>query len=262
MDRTPSDDILPSDTDAPDQPGTASAIALALGCIVVVVLLFVAAGAFLPDDPEPQAGPEPLISPPTFAPAPAPSETRGRPAGPLSRYDGTPSKVRGRIKDHDAGLSYAKLGPPWQESQEHLRGFTARQFLVAEQSGLGDQWFAEIASMPLAAAHDHLYTGADSLRQVAEAQSRDLQVSEYPTGSRREEVAGQPLTVSGRPAWLTGFRLAFRDPKFAVTEETVVVVAVDTGKARPGILYASIPGTRLELRPDINTVVESLRVLR
>jgi hypothetical protein len=261
VDRAPPEPDALTGPSASGPPGTASALALAFGGIVVVVLLFVAAGAFLPGPEEPTAGETPFSPPTTFEPAPAPSATKGKPSGPLSQYDGTPSKVRGRIKDRDAGISYARFGPPWQESAEHVRGFTARQFLVAEQSGLGNQWFAEIASMPLDEHHESLFTGGDSLRQVAEAQSRDLQVGSYPPGSRREEVAGEGLEVSGRRAWLTGFRLTFSDPRFTVTDETVVVVAVDTGKDRPGILYVSIPGTRDELRPDINTVVESLKVL-
>lgn len=256
---------------APDEPefppppvraGPGSAVALAFAGVVAVVLLFTMAGVFLPDSGEPEAGATPFAPPPGFAPAPEPSATKGKPAGPLSEYDGTPSKVRGRIKDRAAGLSYAKLGEPWQEAGADVRGFTARQFLITEQSGPGNEWYAEVASMPLAADHKSLFKGPDSLREVAEAQSRDLQVGSYPHGSRREEVAGERLKVSGRRAWLTGFRLTFTDTRFTVTDETVVVVAVDTGKKVPGILYTSIPGTREELRPDINTVVSSLQVLR
>src|SRR5262249_31139533 len=103
--------------------------------------------------------------------------------------------------------------------------------------------------------------GPDSLREVTEAQSRDLQVRTYPAGSRREEVAGTSLSVDGHKAWLTGFRLSFSDPRFSVNDGTVVVVAVDNGNDQPRVLFTSIPGTREELRPDINTVVKSLRVL-
>jgi hypothetical protein len=46
-----------------------------------------------------------------------------------------------------------------------------------------------------------------------------------------------------------------------VQEETVVVIAVDTGDGRPGVLYISIPGTHRSLRPDINTVIKSLKVV-
>lgn len=253
-----------ADADLPTgQPGTGSAFALALGGIVVVLLLFATAGMLMPDTaPERPSGAAPFTSPPPeLAPAPAPTATKGRPAGPLSEYDGDPSGVKGRIEDREAGLSYAKLDNPWQESNGGDRGFTAWQYLITEQSGPGVNWYAEIASMPLGDANKHLYTGPGSLREVAEAQSRDLQVRAYPQGSRREEVAGTGLSVSGHKAWLTGFRLSFSDPRFSVTDGTIVVVAVDTGKERPGILYTAIPGTREELRPDINTVVESLRVL-
>jgi hypothetical protein len=250
----------------PDRrPGAMSAVGLALGGIVTVVLLFVAAGALFPA-PEPSQSTARRFAPlPEIAPVPLPSATLGKPAGPLSKYDGTLSRTRGRIEDRQAGLSYAKLDAPWKQSKEvgdDERGFTARQLFVTESSGPGSEWLAEIASMPLDSGHQNLYSGPDSLREVAEAQSRDLQISSFPLGSRREEVAGQRIEVSGRRGWVTGFRLSFQHPRFTVTDETVVVVAVDTGKRRPGILYITIPGTHDELRADINTVVDSLRVLR
>lgn len=243
-----------------DRPSTASALALAFGGVVVVILLFVTAGALIPEAAPPDYRSTPFPLPSGFSPAPAPSATKGKPAGPLPRYDGTLSRVKGRIKDRQAGLSYAKLDAPWQEASEEVRQFTARQAVVTENSG-ASLWYAEVASMPLDEDNQHAYTGPESLREVAEAQSRDLQITTHPTGSRREEVAGERLKVSGHKAWLTGFRLSFSDPRFRVTEETVVVVAVDTGKDRPGILYTAIPGSHEELRADINTVVESLRVL-
>ena len=41
---------------------------------------------------------------------------------------------------------------------------------------------------------------------------------------------------------------------------TMVVAAIDTGARLPSIVYMSVPDAKRELRPDINTVFNSIRV--
>lgn len=241
--------------------------------VAAVVVVAVAAVAFVAGrradaGPDIYAGSYPLITPtptPTATPTPAPTwRPTGPPAGPLPVFKGTRSKVSGRITDRVAGLSYARFASPWRRPGILSNGHTSAQMIDGHgPGGEDDYWYMEVDCGPLAADLTHAATGPNALRAAAELYAQDWLEYLYDGGFQRSELAGQSLTVGGRRAWLTAFRATHTDgPSRAMKSQTEVIVAVDTGRRRPGMLSIAVPANKNRLLPDVNLVVRSLRVVR
>jgi hypothetical protein len=230
-----------------------------LAVLAVLAVAGTAVGLLIrPDEhgPDPYKGAYPLISP-TPTPTAVVWTPSGPPAGPLRRFRGRPSKVIGRVIDHQSGLSYARLGAPWRLITG-VGGHTGGVEYTVEKPKF--EWFGTVGSRLLDAEAAPAATGPSRLRAAAE-----LGAQRWGDGlgvSKLTPIAGQPMKVSGRQAWLAGYRGAVDSPVTAVTERIFVVVAVDTGRPVPGLLELSLGKPKYALLPDFNTAVSSLRVIR
>lgn len=196
-------------------------------------------------------------------PATAPSLA----VAPRPTPEGEPSEVVGRVTDHDAGLSYARLGDPWQLTGDKkalvsYKGFTAEQYVITEHHGENVTWFAEVMSGPLLEKFRSSYTGPDSLQQTADVAARGIEAGFYPPEHVRRDIESRPLEVSGRKGWLIQFELYSSVPGVETRAQRVAVAVVDTGRSVPGVLYLSIPDTHYQLLPDMRAVLSSLQVAR
>jgi len=230
--------------------------ALAAVVIAAAVIVVVTKRDGSSSGPDPYAGSYPLVGASGAASAVITWQPTGPPAGPLKRFTGRPSQVIGKIIDRKAGLSYAKLGPPWRP----LKGLTAHtsgtEWDVKKPKF---HWWAGAYAGLLRDDFVPAAKGPNGLRAAAELTAAKWAKTYY--GSPIT-TAGQPLKVSGRSAWLAAYRVRTPDSFDHIPERALVVVVVNSGRNVPAVVEVSIAKPKYQLLPDINTLVSSLRVIR
>jgi hypothetical protein len=209
--------------------------------------------------PDAYAGAYPLVkAAPTGQPALTWQPT-GTPAGPLPVFHGAGTRVAGRTTNRFAGLSYARFGTPWQRSRS-AQGASSGQEIDSKVKDYKHFWYASITVEPL--DPKLAVSGPQRLRAAAELTGQAFVKGLYQDDGSRKDLAGAPMTVSRRSAWVTAFRMTHTtDTDRVEKNQTEVVVAVDTGRQLPAIVEITIPGNQSRLLPDINQVVRSLRVV-
>jgi hypothetical protein len=224
-----------------------AAVVIAAAAVAVVVLR-----GRSPSGPDPYAGSYPLVG--ASASPGLTWQPSGPPAGPLKRFSGHRSRIVGKVVDRRVGLAYARLAPPWKP--------------VTAVGGVGIEWtvqkpafhfWAGAYSDPLDPDLLAVARGPNGLRAAAELDARKWAKEHNGTLS---PIAGQPLKVSGRNAWLAGYRVRTPDSHDRIPERALVVVVVDTGRSVPAAFEVSVARPKYLLLPDINTLVGSLRVIR
>jgi hypothetical protein len=181
----------------------------------------------------------------------------GKPLGPLKAYSGKGSKVIGTTVDKTMGLSYAKLGKPWHDKgtgqdsagQDYDFRKPVYTWLGGVYSGpLRDKFIPAVQA-----------AGANRLRAAAELSAKNII---FDSEEKLTPIAGGPLKISGHKAWLAGYLLTIPDPYNSVSERTMIEIAVDTGRANPSMLQIALAKNSYRLRPDITTVIKSLKVIK
>jgi hypothetical protein len=240
------------------KPLTAATVAVSvLAAAAIAFLMFHRPGA----SADPFAGAYPMVTP-----APTPSavptwQPAGPPAGPLPTFHGQTSAVSGRTVDRASGVSYARFARPWKRPGVFSGFHRAGQELNSKRNDPKHFWYVAVYSGPLPADSD--VPGPNRLRAGAELVGRQLVESLFPPNAVRKEVAGAPMTVDGRRAWVSAFRMFQpRGSNRVEKSRTVVFLAVDAGRPRPAIVQISVPDNQNRLLPDINLVIRSVRVLR
>lgn len=252
--------------DAEPPSATGALLALGGGLVVIVAAIGVVVSLLTGGDPAKKpTHPTPTrAAPSSKQPFPTPTTPTPRPphrAIDLPHFSGEPSEHVGRIDDRSAGLSYVRLGRPWRDGVPfRTSGFTQGQYYITERYS-GGAWQATIMSGRMTTQMPE-YVGTYRWFRSAVAQATDVAGRYYPKRHRTLEIASQPVDVDGRPGWLVASRLYFREPGLRATSELMVVVAVDTGQADPGVLYVSIPNTENKHLPDVNALLSSLRVIK
>lgn len=234
----------------------AGVVVLAVAAVVTVVVLNKPEKA----GPDPFAGSYPLVSPPPKpGQEPVTWQPGAAPAGPLRRFPGTATRVVGRIVDRKAGISYARLARPY--GKIGIGSHTGGQEFDSNGKDLQTFWYCAVYSSPLdpdLAAAVKAAGKDNGMRAAAELEAKDA-LKLY-SDSKRTDIAGQPLSVGGRRAWLTGVRLDHPKGSRKADVWHMVFIAIDTGRARPAIAEVHVPNTQQRRLPDINTIVKSLRV--
>ena len=69
----------------------------------------------------------------------------------------------------------------------------------------------------------------------------------------------EQTTLGGRPAWVSTFRMHFRQRSLKATDELIGVALVDVGRPQAAILYVSIPGTHRDFDWVVDSVLNSVR---
>jgi len=197
-----------------------------------------AAGA-APQDP---ASAEPTPTPQVRLPAPPRAKS-------LDMLPGTAAPVIGLVVDEEAGLTYPRLGEPWTTT-------TARPFTAAQRAGSARAPQALIASAPLPGTVPADLSTAERYRALAVRAAR-WTLRYQPTPTKVTWTASQ--SFAGGRGWVLGYRVAYEVDGESRTSQAVVVVA-DTGKAKPGLLFATVPDSRPDQFRDLNTIVESVQV--
>jgi hypothetical protein len=163
------------------------------------------------------------------------------------------------------GMTFARLPEPWQDwvsngqaSIAELQG-TAGQFVVVqEQAPSGGQWISNLLIGDM--ANSIPYSGEADLTTAAHTLSDTLIASYYVEGAASSIVQETPVTVDGHPGYFIHHELTFQQEGLETTREKVIVVVVDTGRARPGVFWASIPYNRSDLSAGLDQAYGSLQV--
>ncbi|WP_326824444.1 hypothetical protein [Streptosporangium sp. NBC_01756] len=197
------------------------------------------------------------------APAVKPSATAKKPArsqavGRLPRFPGKASAVAGTLPDQAAAISVARLGTPWRQDQRQSMsisyGFTTRQYVPAGTDSLGKAQFAQVMSGALSPRLKSKYTSPDKLAPVINAVASAGRKKFFPEDNTARKTAQQTLSVNGLAGQLAAYEITS-----GTSKTTMVVAAVNTGAELPVIVYMSVPDSKKELLPDINTVFKSIR---
>src|SRR6266542_1813175 len=144
---------------------------------------------------------------------------------------------RPRLSDTSAHISYLQPGDPWLPwrraiSPGHLGAlFDTGYYLVTQAATPTGEYYASVLSGRV-----------------------------YPGPNQRTDTASRAMTIGGRPAYLTRFRIDYRIRGYAANSEVVTVLVIDTGRTDLALLYASIPDTAREYEPLVDQVVASVQV--
>jgi hypothetical protein len=235
---------------------------------VVVALVGVLAWAFIAG-PLASGGGDSSGNPPVAKPTTSssgsgksPSTTKPQSIGKrLPTYSGQASPVNGRVVDQAAALSLARLGGTWRldSRTQQIRtayGFTTRQFVPAGTDSTGKAQFAQVMSGPLSQKLAAKYTSPDKLAPVISTVAFQARLKFFPAGNKIVKTAQQRLSIGGRTGLLNAYQVTAGE-----TKTTMVVAALDTGGKLPAIVYMSVPDSKKNLRPDINTVFKSVKPL-
>jgi len=169
---------------------------------------------------------------------------------------------RPRLSDTSAHISYLQPGDPWLPwrraiSPGHLGAlFDTGYYLVTQAATPTGEYYASVLS-------GRVYPGQQThpdLRCVAEQVADDLHSAAYPGPNQRTDTASRAMTIGGRPAYLTRFRIDYRIRGYAANSEVVTVLVIDTGRTDLALLYASIQDTAREYEPLVDQVVASVQV--
>ncbi|MEV5746942.1 hypothetical protein AB0L00_03915 [Actinoallomurus sp. NPDC052308] len=203
-------------------------------------------------------------SSPSHKPKAATSKKAGQPADdqpekPLTQFKGAHTRPVGHISDTRAGLTYPKLGKPWQmQTQKSAMaelGFSAGQFAVSEPKRWG-----RLLSAELGGANKDAYGGPGTERAAATKVADSYEAKLYGYTHHKRVLASQSLNVDGHKGWLVGYYLTYRQHGVKTTGELFTVAVVDTGKKAPGVLLMTVPNTDKKLWPDVNYVMRSIKV--
>jgi hypothetical protein len=236
------------------------------GAVVTVVLLVVVAVVLLTggDDGEgattDTTTSTTAVTGTTAAPAttaPPPTTTGSTPA------TITPDPDSARLAS--GGLSFARVGEPWQDWAVSGRGEipevqgTVGQFVVVqEESPSGGQW---IANLLLGSLTDAIvYNGEAALAATTQTLAQRLIDNHYVENLQADVLSEREISVSGHAGYYMHYELTFRQEGLETTRETLVLAVVDTGQARPGVFWASMPHNRADLNSGLEAAYSSLAV--
>ncbi|NUW30645.1 hypothetical protein HTZ77_04300 [Nonomuraea sp. SMC257] len=244
----------PESLDEPGKPIWIYALAGSVSIALVGALLW----AFLAGPLAPGSGKEAAAAQTSAPPSttPPPKNTRQSTSiGRLPRYPGKAAPVLGAVTDTEAGISVPRLGGTWQLDQRATvhgtYGFATRQYVKT-----GPETYAQIMTGPLPQTMASSFTSDKDLEPVIKAVVVDARKDFFPKGNTVRKIAQQPLKIGNSTGRLIAYSLTSPTEK-----ATIAVIAVNSGKDVPSIVYMSVPATAKQLLPDVNTVVRQLKVL-
>ena len=169
-----------------------------------------------------------------------------------------------RTVDDAAGISYQRYGTPWESWNTVWNAgalqvpYRVGQHFVSEVYS-GGEYHASILSAAVPATDNDALTL--DLECVGRQVAADVRAEYYPQPNRLEPLRDELTTLGGRPAWVSEFRLFFRQTGLTATEEYSAVAVIDVGKPTAAVLYVSVPGTHKQYEYVVKQVLESVRPL-
>jgi hypothetical protein len=250
--------------DAFDDRGGRGRVVL-FGGVGLLLLALVAAGAvyFLKGDDEEPAESGGNANPAASAERSEATRVALPPDRKLRKFPGKPSRLLGRVKDANSGLSYPRLAAPWKVPTKKNRlgtpGWSGQQILVTEKNG-GRLWYGQLLTGTLLPSLQSSYQGPDSVKNVAGLAAQGYEAQYYAFPHRTAPLASQALTVDGHPGWLIASYLTYKRDGVRATGELYATAVIDTGREAPAVVFASMPNTHKVKYPDVNEFFSQLKI--
>ncbi|GAB2849119.1 hypothetical protein GCM10022221_55650 [Actinocorallia aurea] len=240
---------------------------LIAGVGVVALAAFAVLGFLVLGGEDSAAEDDARVGPSVTTQAPAPKLTKDpaaqQPLQELRRFKGTGSPVAGAVADEASGLTYPAFGGKWtvptKKNKLFQAGWSGQQIMVTEQKGT-QLWYGTILSKPLGPVEKRLAGSGTSLQDKTELVAAGLEAQLYSFPHKNKPIASQELNLDGGKGWLVASQYSFDRTPIRAKSEIVVTALVDTGKKSPSLLFMSMPNTAKKLWPDINAVVDGLRI--
>ncbi|GIF73658.1 hypothetical protein [Asanoa siamensis] len=189
---------------------------------------------------------------PGGTPAPSPSAPLPAPSG------------GARTVDERTGISYPAYGPPWEtwhtvwNAGELEVPYRVGQHFVTERAYDGaSDYHASVLSGAVPAATNDAFTF--DLECVGRRVATDARTNYYPQPNEQELIRDERTVLSGRPAWVTVFRLHFSAPGLRARSELVALACIDVGRPTAAVLYVSVPETHREWDWVIDDALAGMR---
>ena len=165
---------------------------------------------------------------------------------------GTATLTIGTISDLATGISYPRLGLPWT-----AKSFAP--FAIAQRVGK--------VAIPHTVIGSAMLPGATPKPKPAKsADYRDLAVRAVNWTLRTQYPAGATIAWTGSqkvPAgkgWMVGYKVTYTVSGKQKTSQAIVSIH-EVGKAKPAMLFASIPQSGKSHYRDLNTIAQNIRTL-
>ncbi|WP_433240198.1 hypothetical protein [Actinomadura nitritigenes] len=251
-----------------DEGGGRSRLVLIGGVGLLVVALLAAGGVYYmthktddpPADPAVKTGGAGTGAQPAQPEEPQVTVPADRP---LKRFPGKPSKVLGRLTDAASGLSYPRLGPPWQlptkKNKLSTPGWSGQQIVVTERHGQ-QLWYGQLLTGALPPTLLGAYKGPGSVKKTTALAEQGYESQYYAFPHKSAPLASQALNVDGHKGWLIASYLTYKRPGVRATGEIVATAVIDTGHRTPAAVFASLPNTHRKMWPDLNEFLGRLKV--
>ncbi|MEV4223956.1 hypothetical protein [Nonomuraea sp. NPDC049725] len=172
----------------------------------------------------------------------------------LPKFPGKASGVTGTLPDAAAGISVPRLGGTWRLDErptvKGTYGFETRQYAM-----VGTNLAAQVLTGPLPERLASSYAKPGELEPAIKAVVVDARKRLFEMPNRVKKIAQQELTVGDAKGMLIAYALTSASEK-----ATIVTAALDTGAELPAVVYMSVPEEGENLRPDLNTVINRLKV--
>ncbi|MEO3812963.1 hypothetical protein ABGB17_28510 [Sphaerisporangium sp. B11E5] len=219
---------------------------------VIVVIIFALFSGDRPEDPmrvspaqgggvpSPGASAKPSPSPIAVPPVPA--------AKAMTVFDGPGTPIASYVLDRKAGLSYAQYAGPWART-------TRAPFSAAQKVGSAARPQTLIASAPLPGSLGEQPQVYSDFRALA-GRAAKWTLRHQPAGATFTWTASQRARYG--VGWMLGYKLTYRVNGKKHTSQTYVMV-IATGRAKPAMLFATVPDTRAALYRDLNMLFWTVR---
>jgi hypothetical protein len=249
---------------APPRDGVNRILFIGLSALIVV-LLGVGAFVLLGDDDTTASTSTTAEPADTTTTTEAEAETTTTTESTTTTSAATESTAPASTHVSSGGLTFTRLPEPWLDWATsgggriaEIPGAAGQYVVVQEVTPTGGQWVSNLIIGDLNASFD--YGGEDELASTTRTLSDRLIANYYVEGADSSIVREQAVTIDGRPGYFMHHELTFLSEGVETTREKVVVVLVDTGRARPGVFWASIPYNSVELNDGMDEVYRTLRV--
>lgn len=268
---SPADDFV-SYGSSPDRPGgILRSPAFGYSVMAALIVVVVVAGLMLTGTKSPQGDPLAIPTQDTTQdnrPLLEQLCSNTSPSNPDPNAPATPVPPGARILDTTAHISYAKQGAPFRAWDLGPWGnvggglgeiFTTGQYFVTQADTPDNSpYMATVLSGTVPATYsDDPHPNIECAARVI---GDDVRKSYYPQPNSRNDLTAKEMTISGRPAYLLEFHLAFNEPGFTAKGELVAICVIDVPGNKAAALYVSIPDTHKQYDKIVQPLVDSIRV--